>query len=329
MSKIQYTPAGDTFGRKVSLDYRTSFPFQGLQSEVKSNSPEVISSADEYFGIWSKLDSKYVDPIRKLLVNVIVHPGDLPDSKDDPFVYRAYENHFFAASGSNLYVVDIDKGLATSFITPEIASERERFSYEILLSIFRVLATGFDRGPIHAGAVVFNGRPLLFIGGSGTGKSTLCYACVRRGFRLLTDEVVFVSIRDGLRVWSGSHYIRLCPESVNHFPELADMPSKIQVSGKPKIVIDIKVLGSERISLSADNPVVFTLQRDDRESCRLEPISSKALTKALYESIEPGFDLNRQLSKVIRALASTEKYRLIVGRNPNNAIDLLLSLTNC
>ena len=323
---MEYTPADDTFGRKVSLDYHTSFPFQGLQTEVRCNSPEVIKWVNGYFGIWNSLADEHINTETKLTVNIILHRDDHTNSKNIPFVYRAYGDYFLGANGSNLYMVDIDKGLGLCFITPELASEREKFSYEILLSILRVLVTGFDRGPIHAGAVVFNNRPLLFIGKSGIGKSTLCYACVRQGFGLLTDEVAFVSIKNGLRIWSGSHYIRLCPESVKYFPELANISPRIQVSGKLKFVIDAKILGTEKIYLGADKPIVFVLQRHNQDNSLLKPISSEVLINALYESIEPGFDLNRQLDEVIQALANVGKYGLIVGNDPNEVIASLKNL---
>jgi hypothetical protein len=57
-----------------------------------------------------------------------------------------------------------------------------------------------ERSPrllLHAGAVVHDGRAVLFPGVSGTGKSTMVAACLRRGFGYLSDELVAVEPATG------------------------------------------------------------------------------------------------------------------------------------
>ena len=51
---------------------------------------------------------------------------------------------------------------------------------------------------IHAAVVALNGRALILPGAPGSGKSTLCAALVANGWRLLSDEMALVSLRDGL-----------------------------------------------------------------------------------------------------------------------------------
>ena len=53
---------------------------------------------------------------------------------------------------------------------------------------------------VHAAAVEKNGRGFIFPGAPGSGKSTLCAALVCRGWRLLSDEMAMVSLKDGL-IW--------------------------------------------------------------------------------------------------------------------------------
>jgi HprK-related kinase A len=51
---------------------------------------------------------------------------------------------------------------------------------------------------IHAAVVERNGKAFIFPGAPGSGKSTLCAALVSRGWRLLSDEMVLVSVDSGL-----------------------------------------------------------------------------------------------------------------------------------
>jgi HprK-related kinase A len=51
---------------------------------------------------------------------------------------------------------------------------------------------------IHAAVVEKNGCAALLPAPSGSGKSTLCAALVTRGWRLLSDEMALIDLRDGL-----------------------------------------------------------------------------------------------------------------------------------
>ncbi|MDF2858649.1 MAG: hypothetical protein K0Q87_4500 [Neobacillus sp.] len=54
----------------------------------------------------------------------------------------------------------------------------------------------FQRGifPLHGSVVAINGEAYAFIGDSGAGKSTLASAFLNRGFQLLSDDVIAISI---------------------------------------------------------------------------------------------------------------------------------------
>ena len=51
---------------------------------------------------------------------------------------------------------------------------------------------------IHAAVVERGGRALVLPGAPGNGKSTLCAALVSQGWRLLSDEMTLVNLKDGL-----------------------------------------------------------------------------------------------------------------------------------
>lgn len=57
----------------------------------------------------------------------------------------------------------------------------------------------FQRGllPLHASAVDIDGRVLLLSGVSGAGKSTLAAAFSARGYRLLSDDLCALEVREG------------------------------------------------------------------------------------------------------------------------------------
>lgn len=48
--------------------------------------------------------------------------------------------------------------------------------------------------PLHGSAVAINGKVYAFVGNSGAGKSTLASAFLKRGYHLLSDDIVPVTI---------------------------------------------------------------------------------------------------------------------------------------
>ena len=59
---------------------------------------------------------------------------------------------------------------------------------------------GRGRHPLHGGALRRGSNGLVVLGGTGAGKSTLCYAAVTVGWNLLTDDVVWVTGDDVLTI---------------------------------------------------------------------------------------------------------------------------------
>ncbi|SIS47972.1 HprK-related kinase A [Neptunomonas antarctica] len=51
---------------------------------------------------------------------------------------------------------------------------------------------------LHAAVVEKNGKAVILPAPSGSGKSTLCVALVSRGWRLLSDELTLISIKDSM-----------------------------------------------------------------------------------------------------------------------------------
>jgi hypothetical protein len=68
---------------------------------------------------------------------------------------------------------------------------------------------------LHASAVEIGGRAVAFVGSEGAGKSTTAAAMARKGFGVLSDDVVALAERDGgFFVHPAYPYLCLWPESV-------------------------------------------------------------------------------------------------------------------
>jgi hypothetical protein len=245
-----------------------------------------------------------------------------------PFTMRVHSDCFLGTDGVNLLTAQLDRGFALGFVTPELIANEARLRYHALELLALALVSRHDRLPIHAGAIVRRGRAVLLAGRSTAGKSTLCYACLREDFQLLTEDVVYVSRRRGLRLWGIPWHIHLLPDAVRHFAELADIPSALQANGKYKLAVETAAFGADRARCHAERAAVCIVERGAGPKSVLEPIEPCAAVDALSGDLESGFDLHGEIAASAEALVAGGAYRLRVGSDLAGAVALLRELTD-
>lgn len=87
--------------------------------------------------------------------------------------------------------------------------------------IGRVLATAMHAAGdvcFHASAVAIDGEAVGFLGAKGFGKSTLAWALVRAGARLLTDDTLRVQLGATPLAYPGVHELRLRSDAARRLP---------------------------------------------------------------------------------------------------------------
>lgn len=102
---------------------------------------------------------------------------------------------------------------------------------------------------LHAGALEHRGRGVLLAGNSGAGKSTLTFELVRRGFKLLSDDVGAIRLSDGL--------LEPFPRSLGFVPlggsgRPMGVPSEMcsampLIGGGEKLIVRQEALGPDRL----------------------------------------------------------------------------------
>jgi hypothetical protein len=240
---------------------------------------------------------------------------------------RVHSECLLATDGANVLNAQLGRGFALGFVTPELVADEPRLRYNVLELLALSMVAWHDRTPLHAGAVVRNGRAVLLAGQSLAGKSTLCYACLRAGFQLLAEDVVYVSRRRGIRLWGVPWRIHLLPDAVRLFDELADVSAVLQPNGKTKLAVDVAALGADRVRCHVERAVVCVVERHDGPASDLEPIDSRVPIAALSHDRESGFDLYSDTRSAAEVLVSGGAYRLRVGSDLAGAVALLKELT--
>jgi len=112
------------------------------------------------------------------------------------------------------FVVSCDGGLVFGKWPPPLTLE-DTLTY-VMGPILGIVLRRLNWTCLHASAVVWNGRSVIFVGRTGAGKSTTAAAAIRRhGARMLTDDIVALR-RSGnaYLVQPGQSWVRLWESAV-------------------------------------------------------------------------------------------------------------------
>lgn len=127
--------------------------------------------------------------------------------------------------------------------------------------------------PIHASAVLYDDQALLFSGLSGSGKSTLAAAFLKRGYKVLSDDVTVIRFDGGkAQATSAFPQLRLWHDSIT---ALGDDPDEFK---NMSIRVDKKVMPIKQQYAAGSYPI--------RKLFFLSPQTSGMLASQAVKGIE-------------------------------------------
>ncbi len=132
--------------------------------------------------------------------------------------------------------------------------------------------------PLHATAVVANGRAVAFLGSSAFGKSTLAACFLEAGCRLLTDDLLVLQQRaDRIVAYPGPARIKLFPGMARRFLDVAEGPVRMN-AGTEKLILPLD--GRASFAAPAKIDAVYSLSAPSeagrQASVSIETLSPRA-----------------------------------------------------
>jgi len=304
-TNVVETRANDPMQYLAELPYTGRFYPMGFPADISTNSREVLEAALESWSVYQPRFDR--PPVR---MHVVVSEGS---SERPPEPVLRGQEHLLAwmFDQENFSVLDRRQRFGFSVVTRATVADHVFFRWHFLEAVVLSLQELNYYTSLHAGCVAWEGSGVLLYGDSGVGKSTLSYACARRGWTYTSDDGTAL-LWGGGRIGIGeSHHFRFRAEAQELFPELRGRTVGRQLDRKPTIEVytadlDIRTAPDCRI-----DRIVF-LSRDARASASLRPLRPEEVEGRLRQDI-PVFDpdLEEERARTIASVAALPAFELL------------------
>ena len=202
----------------------------GFPVEIATNSVGVLVAGDENWRLFKK-----AFPVPPIQLRIAVQEdGEEPCPPLPPPTCRGQRNLvMFVAGARDFAVCDLTAGFASCWLTPATARNSAYLRYQFLDAMALLLIESLYATPVHAACVAFEGHGVLLCGESGAGKSSLSFACARRGWTLVSDDASFLLRGGESRVVVGNpHYLHLRESATELFPDLKSRQLASRTNGE-------------------------------------------------------------------------------------------------
>jgi len=228
------------------------FPL-GHPVRIVSESAEVLNEAAALWASWPALFD--VAPVE---ITATIHRGPAPSSK--PAFSAPSGSLFFYADESNYAAFDPRDRKGSVNCTAD-ALDTALFRHHLLEALVLTALDAVFFTPLHAACISRAGEGVLLCGDAGAGKSSLAYACARRGLTLVSDDAVHLAPGSERIGVGASATIRLRPPARNVFPSVAELPVQTAPNGKQAIDIDPSTHGLKTTRSAVIGQCIFLRRR--------------------------------------------------------------------
>jgi hypothetical protein len=206
------------------------YPY-GFPVDIASDMREVLDAAHESFGAYAPRFDR--PPIR---LHVLTSEGS---AQTPPAPVLRGQRHMltWVSDHENFAVCDRLQRFGYSCVTRATVADRVFFRWHFVDAVVYVLLELNYITSLHGACVARNGAGVLLYGESGVGKSTLSYACARRGWTYISDDASSVVWDGGRNVIGEPHHFRFRAEATELFPELQGLTVGRQLDRKPTIEV--------------------------------------------------------------------------------------------
>ena len=230
--------------------------------------------------------------------------------KDGDFCYLVKEKAIFQ--------LDLANSMGTGFMDSAFWEESPKSKQDFLMLSLLWLLRKHDLYGLHANGLDKDGSGALFIGGTGSGKSTIALSLIRQGWDYLSDDAIL--IRDSANEVEAVAFQRgffFDPYIANHYPEL-NKTMETSSNGQKRFM-DINTIYPDRfLPKCIPKALIFSKIVPQDKSC-LIPIDR---TKAMILLIENSGGIMVEKEMVVKQIEvlkhltyQSNSYQLLAGHD--------------
>lgn len=279
------------------------YPY-GFPVDIASDSSEVLEAVRES---WSAYAPRFDRPPLRVHVMVSVGDGGLPPA---PVLRGQRHLLMWVADRDNFSAIDRLQRFGYSCVTRATVEDRVFFRWHFVDALIHMLLELNSITSLHAACVAWKGTGVLLYGKSGVGKSSLSYACARRGWTFISDDSSSILWGGGRTALGEPHHFRFRQDAPEVFPELRGLTTGYPLNRKPTIEVRTADL-SVRTALDCRvERIVFLDRRPGSHAC-LSRVPTAEVRRRLAQDM-PVFDpeLEPQRRCVITTISEVPAFEL-------------------
>ena len=259
------------------------FVVTGATWEVSTNSKEILAILGDEF---ERKDDVGIPSDLKLHFYM---DSKLPDHRrHSPPHFRALEHLYYGTYGpGDSMLVDQRNRRVVGSLTPSTARDVSYWRRVILPCLAGITSACVGVTPLHCACVAKDEEGLLLHGESGSGKSTLALSLSLNGFTYLADDCTYISASPGgLRCWGLSTPLKLLPDAVAHFPQLARLTPRQSLNGELAFEIDPSQMPGVSRSARCEPRWLVFIERVHESGAAFHVINNAEAARRLTSDLE-------------------------------------------
>ncbi len=271
----------DPLGYETPLPLAARYYPLGFPVAIETNSPAVLALAESLWSHWPVRENPRVARLR-----IAVEDRACVAPLSAAFFRGQGHLVSFVQSPDNFAVADLVASFAFACLTRDVAANAEHCRYHFLEPLVYLLVDAAFLAPLHASCVALDDCAIVLCGDSGAGKTSLAYACARRGWTFLSDDATHV-IRGRAGHWvSGRPFrIRFRETARDLFPELRSFIPHMRPNGKLDIEVETRDLDLRVATEARASHIVFLRRTADGTPARFEPCPAADAARRLHQTI--------------------------------------------
>jgi hypothetical protein len=274
----------------------------GYPVDIVTNHEAVRAAARKSWGSWPALFD-HAPPMR---FEIETHDGLAP--RTVPHFEAPAGWLRFSAGNHNFAVFELEARTGYMSVGGSALRDEAGFRHHWLEALVLTALDSVFFTPLHAACVAREGAGTLLCGDSGAGKSSLAYACARRGWTLVSDDAVHLAPGPESIGVGGSNVIHLREPARALFPELDVVDAGAAPNGKQAIEIDSAAHGLTTARSAVASRCFFLRRRPGPVAVRSFPAAAAIQYFLKYLLPRDTTAAERHLHKFLSAEPSVLEY---------------------